>query len=285
MAHKNKTNVSPYTTRQVARAVGSVLPPAGPLLGKHKKPDLIFTLNEANDRLMDIFRNHGFVCSHEERSKLAHFYRLLMENQEKENFTRLLKLRDIAIKHYIDSLIVTERTDLKFPLMDVGTGPGLPGIPLKIRFPNSKIILAEGVQRRVEFLKHVRGEMGLQNLDIVGRNINQHFVYPVNGVITRAVEDIGNTLGNVISSLQLGGRVYFMKGPGVDPEIPAALKKYGEYYQLHQDISYELPETPHKRRLVIFEKIKNAPLPDDNDGEHLLMDELSADERRRWSDR
>ena len=44
-----------------------------------------------------------------------------MENQEKENFTRLLKLRDIAIKHFIDSMIVSELTDLKFPLLDVGT--------------------------------------------------------------------------------------------------------------------------------------------------------------------
>jgi hypothetical protein len=78
-----------------------------------------------------------------------------MENQEKENFTRLLKLNDIGIKHFIDCLIVTELTKLKFPLIDVGTGPGFPGIPLKILYPSERIILAEGVQRRVEFLKDV----------------------------------------------------------------------------------------------------------------------------------
>lgn len=289
MAHKNKSNYSPYKARQEARtkSQGPKAPAEAPkvLMGKHKKPETIYSLNEANDRLADIFRNHGFQVSHEERMKLAHFYRLLMENQEKENFTRLLKLRDIAIKHYIDCLIVSELTDLKFPLLDVGTGPGFPGIPLKIRYPNKKIILAEGVQRRVEFLKHVRQEMGLQELDIVGRNINKHFVYPVNGVITRAVEDIRNTLGNVLSCLQLGGRVYFMKGPGVDPEIPMALKEYGKYYQLHKDIPYELPQTPHQRRLVIFEKIQNAPLPEEDEGEELLMDELSGEERRRWANR
>lgn len=287
MAHKNKTNYSPYKARQEARHKG--MPEAAApattkqLLGKHKKPETIYSVNEANDRLADIFRNHGFQCSHEERMKLAHFYRLLMENQEKENFTRLLKLRDIAIKHYIDCMIVAELTDLKFPLMDVGTGPGFPGIPLKIRYPKKQILLAEGVQRRVEFLKHVRQEMRLQDLDIVGRNINKHFVYPVNGVITRAVEDIRNTLGNVLSCLQLGGRVYFMKGPGVDPEIPMALKEYGQFYQLAKDVPYSLPETPHQRRLVIFEKIKHAPLPEDDEGEELLMDELSGEERRRWS--
>lgn len=286
MAHKNKSNYSPYKARQAARPQEPAAENSPrPLMGKHKKPESIYSVNEANDRLADTFHNHHFQCSHEERMKLAHFYRLLMENQEKENFTRLLKLRDIAIKHFIDSLIVASLTDLKFPLLDVGTGPGFPGIPLKIHYPNKKIILAEGVQRRVEFLKHVRQEMNLHELDIVGRNINKHFVYPVNGVITRAVEDIRNTLGNVLSCLQLGGRVYFMKGPGVDPEIPMALKEYGRYYQLSKDISYSLPETPHQRRLVIFEKIQHAPLPDDDEGEELLLEELSNEERRRWSSR
>ncbi|MBK9322721.1 MAG: class I SAM-dependent methyltransferase [Bdellovibrionaceae bacterium] len=282
MAHKNKTNYSPYKARQPVRSSSEV---TKPLMGKHKKPETIYTEQEANDRLADIFRNHGFQCGHKERLQLAVFYRLLMENQEKENFTRLLKLRDIAIKHFIDCMIVSELTELKFPLLDVGTGPGFPGIPLSLLHPDKKIILAEGVQRRVEFLKHVREQMNLTELDIVGRNINKHFVYPVHGVITRAVEDIRNTLGNVLSCLQLGGRVYFMKGPGVDPEIPQALKEYGEYYQLAKDIPYSLPETPHLRRLVIFEKIKNAPLPENDEGEELLMEELSSEERRRWSHR
>lgn len=285
MAHKNKTNYSPYKARQESRQKalgGAVL--SGQNRGQHKKPETIYEINEANDRLADIFRNHDFnLVNHQQRKELAHFYRLLMLNQEKENFTRLLKLRDIAIKHFIDSLIITQHTKLQFPLLDVGTGPGFPGIPLKIMFPQEKILLGEGVQRRVEFLKHVRSEMNLQHLDILGRNINKHCVYPVNGAITRAVEDIGNTLGNVISCLQLGGRVYFMKGPGVDPEIKAAQAEWSEYYKLVEDIAYTLPHTPHERRLVVYEKIKNKPLPEEDEGEELLFDELSGDEKRRWA--
>ena len=205
-----------------------------------------------------------------------------MENQEKENFTRLLKLRDIAIKHFIDCMIIVEHTKLQFPLMDVGTGPGFPGIPLKILFPKEKILLAEGVQRRVEFLKHVRSEMKLQNLDIIGRNINPNFVYPVNGVITRAVEDVGNTLRNVLSCLQLGGRVYFMKGPGVDPEIAMAKSEMSEFYKLVENIPYVLPHTPHERRLVVYEKIKHAEIPENDEAEDLLLEELSPAEMKRW---
>lgn len=280
MAHKNKTNYSPYKARQEARGGTAV----STQMGRHKKPELIYELNEANDRLADVFRNHNFdMVNHEQRKQLAHFYRLLMLNQEKENFTRLLKLRDVAIKHFIDSIIILKYTQLQFPLLDVGTGPGFPGIPLKIMFPQEQILLGEGVQRRVEFLKHVRSEMNLQNLDILGRNINQHCVYPVRGAITRAVEDISNTLANTLNCLQLGGRVYFMKGPGVDPEIEAAKKEWSAYFKLVENTAYTLPQTPHERRLVVYEKIQHKPLAEADEGEELLMDELSPEEKRRWS--
>lgn len=234
------------------------------LRGKHKQALRVFSLEEANDRLYDLFRNHEFGdYPHTKRKQFAHFYTLLMEIQKKENFTRLTELREIGIKHFIDCLMVTRLTKLKFPLMDVGTGPGFPGIPLKIEFPEEAIILAEGVQRRVEFLKDVREKMELQALPILGRNINPECFYPVQGVITRAVEDLRNTLGNVIHCLQVGGRVYFMKGPGVDPEIPMALEAWGEYYKLVEDHRYVLPKTEQERRLIVFEKIKSPVVSDE----------------------
>lgn len=264
MAHKNKQNYSPYKARKEKAGISL----KGPILQTKRdfKPEKIFTMEEANDRFADIFRNHQFQCSHEERQKLAQFYHLLMKNQEHQNFTRLLKLKDVAIKHFIDSLIVTELVDIKFPLIDVGTGPGFPGIPLKIRYKKEKILLGEGVQKRVEFLKQVRENLELENLDIIGRNINEYFVYPVQSVITRAVEDIPNTLRNVMSCLQEGGCVYFMKGPGVDPEIKMA-EELKVFYKLEKDIAYDLKHTENHRRLVVYRKIKNAPLPEDPDEE------------------
>lgn len=273
MAHKNSSNYSAYKARQAAR--GDVKPEnwATQREGQHRRAERLFEIPEADDRLYDIFRNHDFtLVNHAQRRQLAVLYRLLMEEQEHQNFTRLTKFKDIAIKHFIDSLIVAQLTDLRFPLMDLGTGPGFPGLPLKILYPEQKILLAEGVQKRVAFLKKVRERLELPQLDIIGRNINKFFVYPVNGVITRAVEDMQNTLGNVSSCLQLGGRVYFMKGPGADPEIPEALKKWGEYYKLVEDKSYVLPKTENARRLVIFEKIKNLELPNEEEQDFPLLE-------------
>lgn len=221
----------------------------------HKKPELIYPLEEANDRLLDIFRNHGFdLVNHSERRQLAHFYQLLMENQKENNFTRLIQFKDIAIKHFIDSLIILKYTQLQFPLLDVGTGPGFPGIPLKIKFPQEKIILVEGVQKRVTFLKKVRDTLDLPNLEIIGRHMDSTFVYPARGVITRAVEDLGATLGNAQNALQPGSRVYFMKGPNVDEELKKATKDWKKTYTLKENITYTLPQTTHHRRLIVFEK-------------------------------
>lgn len=263
MAHKNRSNWSAYKTHKHKGMHASPRSGSPHTAGKHRRPLETYGFHEADDRIHDIFRNHGFGdYPHSERQKLTEFYRLLMANQNEQNFTRLLSLREVAIKHFIDSLIVTRLTDLRFPLLDLGTGPGFPGIPLQIHFPEKKVILAEGVQKRVEFLKSVREKLGLCNLDIIGRNVNLEFFYPVQGVITRAVEDARNTLRNVVNCLQTGGRVYLMKGPNCDPEIPMALSEWSEYFRLEHDIRYELPGTPHNRRLLIFEKIKPHPLPD-----------------------
>jgi 16S rRNA (guanine527-N7)-methyltransferase len=231
--------------------------------GRHRYSSESFTLEQADERLRDFFRHHGFGhLPHEQRRQLAHFYTLLMTEQEHQNFTRLLNIRDVAIKHFVDCLIVSDLHQLQFPLLDIGTGPGFPGIPLKIKHPNDRIILAEGVQKRVEFLKTVREQLKLKSLDIIGRNIGQDFLYPVNGVITRAVEDVGNTLSNVLNSLSVGGQVFFMKGPNVDPEIKATRERWQQNYELTKDIAYKLPNTPHERRLVIFTKVKMAPQVD-----------------------
>jgi len=231
--------------------------------GTHKKPEKIFSFEEANDRLYDVFRHHGFEdFPHAERRRLVEFYLILMHHQLRDNVTRLVKFREIAIKHYIDSIIVPRLTTLKFPLLDVGTGPGFPGVPLKILFPNDKIILAEGVRRRVDFLKAVREEMKLKELDIIGRNIDETFELPVQGVITRAVELVGNTLRNISQCLAVGGHMYFMKGPNCDAEMKSAAKEWGEYFELIEDHKYDLPNTPHQRRLLVYKKIKSPPLPD-----------------------
>lgn len=284
MAHKNKKNYSAYKARQLEKGLNKVskgsakdnspAPPneaknialrRSPLLGKHKKPEHIFSVEEANDRLYDLFRNHEMShIGHEQRKSLAQYYVLLMEQQKVLNFTRLINLKDVAIKHFIDSLLVNDLVQLAFPLLDLGSGPGLPGIPLKIVNPEQTILLAEGAQKRVEFLKKVRAELALKKLLILGKNIDAEFLYPCQGVITRAVEDIPNTLGNVINCLQTGGRVFFMKGPNYSAELDLFNNsQVANYYEMESVKEYQIPNTPHDRSLLVFRKVKSPILSED----------------------
>src|SRR3712207_5814804 len=114
MAHKNASNWSPYKARQKSKKKGG-----GPGQGlsnqapgqRHRKPGEQYSFHEADDRIYDVFRNHGFSdYPHEKRRQLTRFYELLMANQNEQNFTRLLTIRDVAIKHFIDSLIVAKLT-------------------------------------------------------------------------------------------------------------------------------------------------------------------------------
>lgn len=251
MAHKNKSNWSPWKERhQVTRKERSSSPKK-----RHKKPESIFSVPEAESRLKDIFYNHqANWFTPPMISQLAKYYRLLMQAQEKINITRLVSLREVAIKHFIDCGIVSQLTQLQFPLLDMGSGPGFPGIVLKIIYPEAPILLAEGVQKRVDFLKMVRDQLELKELSIIGRYVTHEFEYPVQGVITRAVEDMRNTLNNVCYSLQVGGKAYFMKGPNVHPEFDLVYRTFGEAVSLEQDVTYFLPHTPHQRRLIVWKK-------------------------------
>jgi 16S rRNA (guanine527-N7)-methyltransferase len=223
--------------------------------GVHRKPEVVFTNTEALYRLKDLMgRRLKLLPSDLQMKQFANFYNLLMEKQNTENFTRLLSLREVGLKHFVDSWIVADLVDLQFPLMDVGTGPGFPGIPLKIRYPNENIILAEGVQKRVEFLKTVRDHLELKNLDVLGRYITPSVQYQVQSIITRAVDDVSVTLENIIHCLPKGGKAFLMKGPNCEDEIKNLTPAAQNLFQLEKNIAYSIPETPYERRLLVFRK-------------------------------
>jgi len=190
---------------------------------------------------------------------LARFHRLLVERNRKLNLTRILNLKEIVLKHYVDCFMVARLMPrVPSPLLDLGTGGGFPGIPLKILFPDHHFILADGVRKRIDFLREVRETLGLPKLDLIGRNIDREFQYPVAGVVTRAVEPIRDTLRRIRHCLSTDGLAIFMKGPNVDEEKVDAARKFSDLFEEVEDHAYELPHSSHKRRLVIYRKLSGV---------------------------
>jgi 16S rRNA (guanine527-N7)-methyltransferase len=190
-------------------------------------------------------------------AQLWEFHRLLRERNAADDLTRLVGFESIVVKHYVDSMIAGSLFRLPSPLLDLGTGAGFPGIPLKIRYPELELVLVEARERRVRFLEDACARLGLEGVRVVKlKATRSNLRIPVAGVITRAVESIAATVQRGGRCLEEGGLFLFLKGPSVDPEIADALAKYGDRYELLRDEKYALPGTPHRRRLVVLRKLR-----------------------------
>jgi 16S rRNA (guanine(527)-N(7))-methyltransferase RsmG len=144
----------------------------------------------------------------------------------------------------------------------MGSGPGLPGIPLKIARPEIRMILAEPRGARAAFLRDVCERLALEGIEIYNHKLRADYPEQVGGVISRAVGPIKETLDCVTSCLGAGGKMIFMKGPGCDQEVEEAVKLRGLSFRLAADHAYTIPGTTHDRRLVVFEKLESEAGPE-----------------------
>lgn len=204
--------------------------------------------------IAEVLKEVGFELSVEQLRVLELFHRLLMEWNRKTNLTRIRDEREMVLKHYVDSFMVLRLLgEIPSPLLDLGSGAGFPGVPLKIASPALEVILAEASLKKVRFLNEVTATLGLAGLEVVARFIDATFDRKVRGVITRAVEPIRDTFKRVRGCLEPGGKVIFMKGPRVDTEIKSLSKFTGAFIQ-EEDIHYKLPVLGHRRRLIVFRR-------------------------------
>jgi 16S rRNA (guanine527-N7)-methyltransferase len=206
-------------------------------------------------RLSKILRASGISMSSAQMMQLWKYHQLLRQYNKELNLTRIHNFEVMARKLYVDSIMPGQLIELPSPLMDLGSGAGMPGIPLKIANPKLEIILAESRRNRIEFLETVLSELGLKKISVLGRSVNAFVEAPVNGVITRAVEGICRTLERIIGSLAKGGQAIFMKGPECTEEIEEAVDRFGRRFRLIEDRHYRLPNSSDERRLILFERI------------------------------
>ncbi|MBM4304233.1 MAG: 16S rRNA (guanine(527)-N(7))-methyltransferase RsmG [Deltaproteobacteria bacterium] len=211
--------------------------------------------------MIELLRRSEIKLNKEQIHQLWSYHNLLRARNTDQELTRIIGFEPIIIKHYVDCMIVGKFLAIPSPIVDVGTGAGFPGIPLKIRYPHLKITLAEPRPKRIAFLKEVIHTLKLKNVDVFEHKVvSRSFKTPMKAVITRAVETIDKTMLRTSGCLEVGGKLIFLKGPAVDPEISEVRKRFGQYFRLTLDKRYELPHTGHSRRLVIYEKLKDFEL-------------------------
>lgn len=203
------------------------------------------------------FEKSSLPLDESQYKQLWRYHTLLREKNAEYDLTRIYQFDSMVQKHYIDCILVAKLLHwrLPSPILDIGTGAGLPAIPLKIACPETAFILAEGRHRRITFLRLAVRALHLEGVEIYEGKIYASYAGPVNGVITRALETIPKTLARVRNCLVRGGEAIFMKGPHCDEEVTQASIDFGREYKAVKDLRYTIPHTSHDRRLLVYRKL------------------------------
>ena len=219
-----------------------------------------------HQNISEYLQEASLEVSADQLQKLQIFHRMLRQENERINVTRLYSAEAMGRKHYVDSLMpikLLAESNIHFssPCMDLGSGGGFPGIPLAICQPGIIFRLVEGRKKRTEFLTRVCERLDLNNVEVISRKLNASDRIECNTAISRAFMSISDTLNLSRLSVNPGGLFIFWKGPDCDEEIAEAQASAAGWVH-NSTIEYTLPGTRDQRRLVIFNRAASQSGPD-----------------------
>lgn len=189
---------------------------------------------------------------------------LLLEWNEKINLTAITEKNQIILKHFIDSLTISKYIENNSKIIDVGTGAGFPGIPLKIYNNTLNITLLDSLNKRINFLNEVINELQLEKIQAIhsraedlarNNNYREKFDY----AISRAVANLSTLSEYLLPYVKVNGKCICMKGPNINEEVKnskQALKRLGG--EIIDIKNFTLPESDIERNIIIIKKIKNT---------------------------
>lgn len=212
------------------------------------------------------FEKCDIGITEKQAEQFEQFYEMLIEKNKVMNLTGITEFQDVVRKHFIDSVIHVKLSAKNVKVLDVGTGAGFPGIPLKILYPELKITLLDSLNKRILFLNEVVDALELHNVELIhGRaedfghqpKYREQFDY----VCSRAVANLSSLCEYCIPFLKTGGTFISYKSSAQE-ELTAA--KYavsqlgGDEKHIVID-NFLLPESDEKRSLIYILKIKGTP--------------------------
>ncbi len=183
----------------------------------------------------------------------------LLKWNQKMNLTAIRSEKGIVIKHFLDSFSVCPHLPKASFILDIGSGAGFPGIPLKIVDPTLSITLIDSVLKKVDFQRHMIRTLGLRGVDAIhGRAQEKGIVKQLerrfDRVISRAFSGLETFLHLAHPFLKKGGLALAMKGELKKEEIQSSLEAEKAYYRLQETVAFALPCTSIKRIILLFEK-------------------------------
>ena len=204
--------------------------------------------------------------SSEQQEQFVTYYKMLLEKNKVMNLTAITEFDEVLDKHFLDSIALARYVDLtkSISLIDLGTGAGFPGMPLKIMFPNLKVTLADSLNKRIVFLDEVIGELGLTDIQTVHARAedlahNSDYRERYDYCVSRAVANLSSLSEYCLPFVRIGGTFISYKSGEIEEELTAAKKAIfllgGQFDQV---IPFQLEGTDLGRSFVLINKDKKT---------------------------
>lgn len=216
-------------------------------------------------QIKDAFSKIDLTLNDKQAEQFLRYYELLIQKNQVMNLTSITEFDDVVLKHFLDSLMICKIQKPEGSLIDVGAGAGFPGIPLKIMYPNLKVVLLDSINKRVQFLNEVIQELGLENIKAIhGRaeDFAKQKIYreQFDCCVSRAVANLSSLAEYCIPFVKIGGYFIPYKSGKIQEELDSgkkAINILGGTVEIVKE--FELPETDISRCLLYIRKIENTP--------------------------
>ena len=213
----------------------------------------------------------GLELSSAQAKQFELYYQELLEWNKRINLTAITDYEEVQIKHFLDSATVTlalakeDMNNADLSIIDIGTGAGFPGLPLKILLDQSRLVLLDSTAKKAAFLHHVSEKLELSNVEIVTGRAEEIAHLPLyrqqfDLVVSRAVASLSSVVELALPFCQIGGKFVAQKKGEIIQEINNAGKAINVLGgKLNQVKEIELGELGDERYLVIIDKICPTP--------------------------
>jgi len=223
---------------------------------------------EKNEFKESLKKNAELIEANLSDEMLEQFYKykeLVVEWNEKINLTAITGDEEFIIKHFVDSITVNKYIQEDKSIIDIGTGAGFPGIPLKILNKENKVVLFDSLNKRLKVLEDIIEKIELKNVETFHGRAEETFKnklyrekYDI--AVSRAVASLNVLVELMLPAVKVGGTCICMKGNNADIEIQEAknaIKELGG--QIIKVEKIVLPKLNLERNIIIIKKVKNTP--------------------------